>query len=212
MSRKLRFGCTFSNGTIGTMVVDLRQLRKNAGWGPAPNFQGGEPPYAEAVDWISATLCNIAERIKKTIQYVYPDGTIWQFQPGKRPQWLGQTEMSDANLAMTLAWLLKSSVAGRRTFANGSIAIIEVDFSTTLVHLEITLCGPRPATEEAEAWLSPLFQCASVYGVPGLEEELCRIGLLWWRPPRAVGPGFQHHIGDFFSFSFKWKPEERSAL
>ena len=106
--------------------------------------------------------------------------------------------------AMAVAMETKIGIATDHAFSNGSRALVAIDFSKEPTRVAITLIGEKPDATEAEAWLAPMLRCGEHYGVVGVEEELARAGLLWWRPPKSTSgqAGANGHVRDLFAFDF----------
>lgn len=66
---------------------------------------------------------------------------------------------------------------------------------------DLALFGKKPDASEMEAWLAPMLSFGEQCGV-AVEEELERVGILWWRKPRPVAAGVVGHITDFFTLAF----------
>ena len=201
MAKKLKFVHAFSNGAVGTIVVDPRRLRKDGAYAIAPRVRGNAPSD-ECESWMREVMLEVVTRTKKTVAIVGPSGVMWRFRPGQRPELVG-AYMSEV-VAIAVAMETKIGIATDRTFSNGSRALVAIDFSKEPTRVAITLIGEKPDATEAEAWLAPMLRCGEHYGVVGVEEELARAGLLWWRPPKSTSEqaGANGHVRDLFAFDF----------
>lgn len=201
MARKLRFAHRFSNGVVGTIAADLRKVRKCGQFAAMPAFSGGKAPPEEVERWMTEIIMTLADRVKRRIACIGPSGALWVFGRSQRSELVGAYMSKLA--AMAFAMETKIGIATDHAFSNGSRAVVAIDFSKEPTHVAITLFGEKPDSQEAEAWLVPMLRCGEHYGVAGVEEELARVGLLWWRVPKSTGAqGANGHVRDLFAFEF----------
>jgi hypothetical protein len=97
VAKKLKFAHQFSNGAVGTIVVDPRRLRKGA-YAIIPNVTG-EAPSEECENWMREVMLEVVARTRKTVVIVGPSGAKWRFRPGQRPECLGKGFTSSALFA-----------------------------------------------------------------------------------------------------------------
>ena len=203
MARKLKFAIRFSNGVVGTIAADLRQVRKCGQFAAMPAFSGGEAPSDEVERWMTEIMMTLADRVKRRIACVGPSGAVWVFRPGQRSELVGVGAYMSEVAAMAVAMETKIGIATNHAFSNGSRALVAIDFSKEPTRVAIILIGEKPDATEAEAWLAPMLKCGEHYGVVGVEEELARAGLLWWPPKSTSGQGANGHVRDLFAFEFR---------
>lgn len=87
---KLRFAHTFSNGAVGTISVDPRQLRENGLYAIAPCIIGKAPaPFDECESWMREVVFEVVGRIGKEARAAGPSGVMWSVRPGQGPECLG---------------------------------------------------------------------------------------------------------------------------